>query len=142
MQNARSMPAITPGRGIVLRSYLSTRPVSPAPSAINPCVKMSSNSPPEASRRISFPRHHLQRSSVRNCGGRTLVQESPIEWRRNLSSGRPLAVTGGAEEELDRIGKPENCTADELHYVAVPRTVWRLALWRYVPPKSVSRFFR
>lgn len=29
--------------------------------------------------------------------------------------------------------KPAVCTADELHYVAVPGTEWRLALWRYLP---------
>ncbi|CAF2050652.1 unnamed protein product [Brassica napus] len=26
------------------------------------------------------------------------------------------------------------CTADELHYVSVPNSDWRLALWRYFPP--------
>ncbi|CAK9194569.1 unnamed protein product [Sphagnum troendelagicum] len=31
------------------------------------------------------------------------------------------------------LGKPEECTADELHYVAVPGTPWRLSLWRYLP---------
>uniref|UniRef100_A0A7C9EAG9 AB hydrolase-1 domain-containing protein n=1 Tax=Opuntia streptacantha TaxID=393608 RepID=A0A7C9EAG9_OPUST len=29
--------------------------------------------------------------------------------------------------------KPPICTADELHYVAVPNTQWHLALWRYLP---------
>ncbi|XP_068638162.1 uncharacterized protein [Aristolochia californica] len=32
--------------------------------------------------------------------------------------------------------KPPICTADELHYVPVPGTVWRLALWRYTPPPN------
>lgn len=29
--------------------------------------------------------------------------------------------------------KPESCTADELHYVSVPGTLWKLAVWRYLP---------
>ncbi|MCO5555868.1 hypothetical protein L7F22_009413 [Adiantum nelumboides] len=29
--------------------------------------------------------------------------------------------------------KPETCTADELHYVSVPGSLWKLALWRYFP---------
>ncbi|OVA08135.1 hypothetical protein BVC80_1725g21 [Macleaya cordata] len=36
--------------------------------------------------------------------------------------------------------KPSICTADELHYVSVPNTEWRLALWRYLPsPKAPPR---
>ncbi|KNA24183.1 hypothetical protein SOVF_018000 [Spinacia oleracea] len=34
------------------------------------------------------------------------------------------------------VEKPENCTADELHYVTVPNTDWRLALWRYLPSSN------
>ncbi|XVE75238.1 hypothetical protein DITRI_Ditri12bG0079700 [Diplodiscus trichospermus] len=30
--------------------------------------------------------------------------------------------------------KPLICTADELHYVSLPNSDWRLALWRYHPP--------
>ncbi|KAE8713514.1 octicosapeptide/Phox/Bem1p domain-containing family protein [Hibiscus syriacus] len=30
--------------------------------------------------------------------------------------------------------KPSICTADELHYVSIPNSDWRLALWRYHPP--------
>ncbi|MBA0624763.1 hypothetical protein Godav_010055 [Gossypium davidsonii] len=30
--------------------------------------------------------------------------------------------------------KPSICTADELHYVPLPNSDWRLALWRYHPP--------
>ncbi|XP_023643197.1 uncharacterized protein LOC17895420 [Capsella rubella] len=34
----------------------------------------------------------------------------------------------------------EICTADELHYVTVPNSDWRLALWRYLPsPKAPKR---
>ncbi|KAJ0255732.1 Alpha/beta hydrolase family protein [Hirschfeldia incana] len=34
----------------------------------------------------------------------------------------------------------ETCTADELHYVPVPNSDWRAALWRYLPsPKAPKR---
>ncbi|KAJ4830431.1 hypothetical protein Tsubulata_029836 [Turnera subulata] len=36
--------------------------------------------------------------------------------------------------------KPPVCTADELHYVSLPNSDWRLALWRYHPcPKAPPR---
>lgn len=84
-----------------------------------------------------------------------MYRERPIEWKRNWSSWRPFATAkeagervsvqkeleSVAEGDLDRIGKPEICTADELHYVAVPKSDWRLALWRYLPSKSVRRGF-
>ena len=83
-------------------------------------------------------------------------QETPTQWkRRSWSSVRPMSSLGKKQEEdgdaknevlksvveaaaggggeLNMIGKPETCTADELHYVAVPGTAWRLALWRYLP---------
>ncbi|KAL2603137.1 hypothetical protein R1flu_003930 [Riccia fluitans] len=39
----------------------------------------------------------------------------------------------------DAMAKPEICTADELHYVAVPGTNWKLALWRYHPPPKAPK---
>lgn len=33
--------------------------------------------------------------------------------------------------------KPSICTADELHYVSVNSSDWRLALWRYLPSPQV-----
>jgi hypothetical protein len=33
--------------------------------------------------------------------------------------------------------KPSLCTADELHYVSVSNSDWRLALWRYHPSPQV-----
>ncbi|KAI3818276.1 hypothetical protein L1987_12080 [Smallanthus sonchifolius] len=36
--------------------------------------------------------------------------------------------------------KPPICTADELHYVSVKNSDWRLALWRYhPPPQAIQR---
>ncbi|KAI7738892.1 hypothetical protein M8C21_002055 [Ambrosia artemisiifolia] len=38
------------------------------------------------------------------------------------------------------VNKPPICTADELHYVSVLNSDWRLALWRYRPsPQAISR---
>ncbi|KAD7116641.1 hypothetical protein E3N88_03909 [Mikania micrantha] len=38
------------------------------------------------------------------------------------------------------VNKPPICTADELHYVSVKNSDWRLALWRYHPsPQAVRR---
>ncbi|KAL4573339.1 hypothetical protein LXL04_020140 [Taraxacum kok-saghyz] len=43
---------------------------------------------------------------------------------------RPLHATA-----VERIShKPPICTADELHYVSIHNSDWRLALWRYKPP--------
>ena len=157
MRNASSMSAISCGWGVVLRSCLSTRPAPLACFALNLRFKSFSHGSQEAARRVSFPRRHLQLSSGRSCGGKALCRERPIEWKRNWSSVTSFATARGAGagpeekqilekelesitgENLDRIGKPEICTADELHYVAVPRTDWRLALWRYLPSKSVRR---
>ncbi|KAK1301980.1 hypothetical protein QJS10_CPB12g00459 [Acorus calamus] len=36
--------------------------------------------------------------------------------------------------EKEKTKKPPICTADELHYVDVSGSHWRLALWRYRPP--------
>ena len=48
-----------------------------------------------------------------------------------------------ARETAVKIGdKPSICTADELHYVSVPNSDWKLALWRYPPcPKVVTPLF-
>lgn len=142
MQNTKSMSAISCGRGIVSRSYLSTRPISP--------VRLTFRT---TALRINFPCRSVQLSSFGSCSGKALYRDKPIEWRRNWSSVRPFAtakeagkkpsvgkelesISGG---DLDRIGKPETCTADELHYVAVPKTDWRIALWRYLPSKSALK---
>ncbi|CAM8881690.1 unnamed protein product [Rhodiola kirilowii] len=48
--------------------------------------------------------------------------------------------TGGNGDEAKAVvvekvsNKPSICTADELHYVSVANSDWRIALWRYIPP--------
>ncbi|XP_020522370.1 uncharacterized protein LOC18433607 isoform X1 [Amborella trichopoda] len=51
-------------------------------------------------------------------------------WNRG-SSVRPMYAVTRVEEVEEE--KPAVCTADELHYVPVPGTNWRLSLWRYTP---------
>ncbi|KAL7001097.1 hypothetical protein U1Q18_002250 [Sarracenia purpurea var. burkii] len=47
-------------------------------------------------------------------------------------STNEIGIEGCATEKVSN--KPSVCTADELHYVSVPKSDWRLALWRYTPP--------
>ncbi|KAG6470808.1 hypothetical protein ZIOFF_071888 [Zingiber officinale] len=51
-------------------------------------------------------------------------------------SNDALAAVPAAVKEGE---KPAICTADELHYVPVPGTEWKLALWRYRPPPEVPK---
>jgi hypothetical protein len=47
-------------------------------------------------------------------------------------------VSYGVVSEKEK--KASICTGDELHYVSVPNSDWRLALWRYLPcAESVKR---
>ncbi|CAK9867454.1 unnamed protein product [Sphagnum jensenii] len=69
---------------------------------------------------------------------------------RDDRSQQPPETTAAAEEEEEaglacrdddatKPDKPEMCTADELHYVSVPGTDWRLALWRYLPASDAPK---
>lgn len=51
------------------------------------------------------------------------------------------AFSTGAGDVVEKIQeKPSICTADELHYVSVSNSDWRLALWRYAPsPQAPPR---
>ncbi|ONM04966.1 Uncharacterized conserved protein UCP031088 alpha/beta hydrolase [Zea mays] len=45
----------------------------------------------------------------------------------------PISLSASAPS---RPAKPAVCTADELHYASVDGAGWRLALWRYRPPRN------
>ncbi|CAH8359431.1 unnamed protein product [Eruca vesicaria subsp. sativa] len=46
----------------------------------------------------------------------------------------------GSSPAIGSVSVNETCTADELHYVPVPNSDWRAALWRYLPsPKAPKR---
>lgn len=59
-------------------------------------------------------------------------------WRRGgfkmKMEKRSFCRASGEGVEKLEIEKPQICTADELHYVTVQGSNWRLALWRYNPP--------
>ncbi|XP_065881238.1 uncharacterized protein [Euphorbia lathyris] len=64
----------------------------------------------------------------------SLPLRSNFSNRRLLSSSfRIRAFSTHSTDSLKLPDKPPICTADELHYVAVPNSDWRLALWRYHP---------
>ncbi|CAN8235004.1 unnamed protein product [Cochlearia groenlandica] len=68
----------------------------------------------------------------------TVAASSPFfssaQLRRVLSSS-PAAIVSVSKTTASEI-----CTADELHYVSVPNSDWRVALWRYLPsPKAPKR---
>ncbi|KMZ75674.1 hypothetical protein ZOSMA_111G00250 [Zostera marina] len=74
-----------------------------------------------------------------------------IPVRSSFSSLRASSSPASSESEPAESGsnsskielnkeKEEVCTADELHYVDVPGTEWKIALWRYIPcPKAPPR---
>ncbi|XP_038894452.1 uncharacterized protein LOC120083031 [Benincasa hispida] len=54
--------------------------------------------------------------------------------RRNVIAVKSVrAFYGGASGLNANKEKGLICTADELHYVSVPNSDWKLALWRYLP---------
>lgn len=67
-------------------------------------------------------------------GGR--VAYRPVSAMANPSP-RALSASLEAASAVKEDKKPDICTADELHYVPVPGTEWRLALWRYTPSPEV-----
>ncbi|XP_031254154.1 uncharacterized protein LOC116112090 isoform X2 [Pistacia vera] len=62
-------------------------------------------------------------------------------WRASYGGGRGMQAAKRNDNavKLEKM-KPKICTADELHYVPVSNSDWRLALWRYLPSsKSLRR---
>ncbi|XWS50771.1 hypothetical protein CRYUN_Cryun12cG0116300 [Craigia yunnanensis] len=60
-------------------------------------------------------------------------------WIRAWSPLTKAALKRNVDKKNDK-KKPNICTADELHYVKVEKSEWRVALWRYLPsPVAPSR---
>ncbi|KAI4302565.1 hypothetical protein MLD38_038294 [Melastoma candidum] len=57
--------------------------------------------------------------------------------RRSLL--RSPALLRQASRSSSTTDTPSVCTADELHYVRVPNSDWKLALWRYLPPADAPK---
>ncbi|CAD5317125.1 unnamed protein product [Arabidopsis thaliana] len=62
---------------------------------------------------------------------------------RYFFSSVQLGRVGSSSPAITSVSRTtvnEICTADELHYVPVPNSDWRVALWRYLPsPKAPKR---
>ncbi|KAJ6418553.1 hypothetical protein OIU84_001835 [Salix udensis] len=79
--------------------------------------------------------YHLKKPAA--SGPRPNVLRVGSSARNITGRGNGLAVKKNAESNNE---KPDTCTADELHYVTVSGSEWRLALWRYLPsPKAKPR---
>lgn len=77
---------------------------------------------------VRSPTHFAAGCSRRHA--RVIVHSAAKLDVRAVSS---IAGAGGKVSD-----KPSICTADELHYVPVPDSPWRLALWRYRPSSPVG----
>ncbi|XP_022736170.1 uncharacterized protein LOC111289411 isoform X2 [Durio zibethinus] len=68
------------------------------------------------------------------------IRQSPSSFRRRTWSPLTEAALKRNVEKKNDKKKTNICTADELHYVQVEKSEWRVALWRYLPsPKAPSR---
>ncbi|KAH1091517.1 hypothetical protein J1N35_018774 [Gossypium stocksii] len=71
------------------------------------------------------------------------VPEFPYSFRRRRSRSPALtkaAFKRNVDNKNDKEKKPNICTADELHYVHVDKSEWKVALWRYLPsPQAPTR---
>ncbi|KAF2325768.1 hypothetical protein GH714_039493 [Hevea brasiliensis] len=66
------------------------------------------------------------------------VPSSPICSLRNSAPSKTSSSPPPATLRAVKM-KPETCTADELHYVPVSSSDWKLALWRYLPSPRAQR---
>ncbi|XP_076951227.1 uncharacterized protein LOC143624468 [Bidens hawaiensis] len=98
--------------------------------------------------RLQLPQPRLSMTSspssfsfLRRCLGVQLRR--PVPSIRMTSLVRAFSSDETNESPINGekvVNKPPICTADELHYVSVENSDWRLALWRYCPsPKAVRR---
>ncbi|KAM3339189.1 hypothetical protein P3S68_031275 [Capsicum galapagoense] len=53
---------------------------------------------------------------------------------------RAFSTNDGGDTTFHKVSnKPSLCTADELHYVSVNNSDWKLSLWRYIPPPQAPK---
>lgn len=78
-----------------------------------------------------------------DAASRFLKRIGPIPSLRAWARfGSPEAKHGkvGNRVAVIRNSRRKICTADELHYVSVHNSDWRLALWRYLPSSKVFTY--
>lgn len=52
---------------------------------------------------------------------------------------RAFSTNDGGDTTFHKVSNKQSlCTADELHYVSVNNSDWKLSLWRYIPPPQVQ----
>ncbi|PWA76356.1 hypothetical protein CTI12_AA235660 [Artemisia annua] len=78
---------------------------------------------------IAATYYSINNNPKRSC----LESKPPVNIRTTTTRLKPLHASSAVERLAD---KPPICTADELHYVSIHNSDWRLALWRYKPPKQ------
>lgn len=82
-------------------------------------------------------RHRLHLHLLHN---RFLFPRATAFRRLTLESAKVRAFSNNETQpaDIEKLpNKPPICTADELHYVTVNNSDWRLALWRYTPSPQV-----
>nr|POE92054.1 hypothetical protein CFP56_27703 [Quercus suber] len=87
---------------------------------------------------------HVATSTILSRGGGTFravaVCSFPIRRTKSSLRLRAFFSSSSSSSVLKSQEKPPICTADELHYVPVSNSDWKLALWRYRPsPQAPPR---
>lgn len=82
--------------------------------------------------RSENPGRHLHRFR-----GQGHLEPSWVLRRRNVVAVKSVKAFYGGAYGLNDNKTGLICTADELHYVSVPNSDWKLALWRYPPSLRV-----
>ncbi|KAK6146842.1 hypothetical protein DH2020_020711 [Rehmannia glutinosa] len=99
-------------------------------SNINPAIHLASS---------AFRNHHR----LHFLHNRFLFPRAAAFRRLTLEAAKVRAFSTNETQSADDVdklpSKPPICTADELHYVTVNNSDWRLALWRYNPSPEAPR---
>ncbi|GER32798.1 hypothetical protein STAS_08891 [Striga asiatica] len=104
--------------------------MSIAQSNINPAIQLAAATIRQHHHRI----HFLQNRSILSRA----VSFRPLTL--GAASVRAFSTNEAQPTDVQKLpSKPSICTADELHYVTVDNSNWRLALWRYTPPPQAPQ---
>ncbi|XP_022152293.1 uncharacterized protein LOC111020046 [Momordica charantia] len=85
--------------------------------------------------------YHIASSTFRSLSPNLVLRRTAAVPGHVFSPSFKLRAFSTAAANVKVSEKPSICTADELHYVSVPNSDWRLALWRYhsspqAPPRN------
>ncbi|KAL6566369.1 hypothetical protein OROGR_001984 [Orobanche gracilis] len=104
-------------------------------SNINPAIQLAA---------ATFRHHHNhQRLHFLHKDHNRLLLPHAASFRRltvNAAKVGAFSTNETQSSDAEKLpSKPSICTADELHYVTVNNSDWRLALWRYNPSPQAPR---